>query len=276
MNPQSETFKLTPIALPSLKGFTQNKSNSPSKYSSNQALTKTNMGTISSSTTNSSPRDFIHKHQTFYNNLFKKMKMDTSTKKLTSISVKDSPSKTLKPLPNLNLTLDDSPSEINHIKQNIFRVIQKPPTKKFTYLNEDNVIRRGREPKKHIRGLDDLYNKIDRVFMQKKRAEEEGFSRLDSQRFPENSAKQNKSQQSNMSVHNLDSQQSTVYVQKVKNQRTFGNKKKTTSNYARDEKPEVFQPDNVRGLEFGIFIVTKNAYIFCFRFRKTQSGETRD
>lgn len=156
-------------ALPNLKALNPYRSTSPPK----KTPAKTHQEFARGSYREESVNDFVDLHRTFYTSLAKKIKIDTQTKKTNSI-FKDSTLHASRRAVSVNTGIADQNSDATFIKRNIQKVIEKPPVKQFKYLQEDERIRRAIEPKRLIRGLDDLYSRIDRIFV--KQSDDEDFS----------------------------------------------------------------------------------------------------
>lgn len=186
-----------------------------------------------------SPSDFVDKHRTFYNSLLQKIKMDSSIKKINPLSNKDLCIKIYKkPVSNNTTVLEESPSRLNHIKHNISLVTAKPPVKNFKYLEENDKVMRAIEPKKLIKGVDELHQKISRIFMTRKRTEDE---------FPS---------------YNQQDQKTTKLLDMKKLAAKPLKKKRSYSNIPKESKPQISAPDALQGPVYGIVLFLCNPYNF--------------
>ncbi len=262
MKAQVGDLKQSPVGLPSLSSFTYDRTPSPFKKSSHKLITNESMRH------SATPHDFIDGHQTFYLGLFQKLKMDVDTKKNSSSVLRDgSPVKSSSKQLNLSAIEPGRSADINFIDKNIQSLIDKRRTKRFRYLEDDDKIKLAIEPKKLIKGLDELNMKIERTFINRKR-DDDYSTRLESRRNLDTTQKTYKSQHSTVSVAvKLDSMPNS-YQKGGDSRQPMRVKKRSQTNFTRDhrgdrdEKAETFQADAPKGLRLGII---EN---FCFVLMK--------
>ena len=250
MKAQVGDLKQSPVGLPSLNSFTYDRTPSPFKKSSHKLITNESMRH------SATPHDFIDGHQTFYLGLFQKLKMDVDTKKNSSSVLRDSsPVKSSsKQLANMSAIEPYRSSEINFIEKNIQSLIDRRRTKRFRYLEDDDKIKMAIEPKKLIKGLDELNTKIERTFINRKR-DDDYSTRLESRRNLDTTQKTYKSQHSTVSVAmKLDSMPNS-YQKGSDSRQPMRVKKRSQTNFTRDhrdrdrdEKGDTFQADAPKGL----------------------------
>ena len=237
MKPLQENHELPSPILDSKGSLTKVSASSPNKYQSPTPL-QSNRDLIERTFGSASPHEFIDKHQTFYNNLFQKMKLDALTKRTNSTVTKDSPIKTLRqPTKGTKSLVDESTPDANFIRQNILKVIKKAPVKKYKYLMEDQVVRSAIEPRRLMRGLDELHHKIGKIFVHRSSEDDVSFM----------SGSQKNADALERSNRNL---QATLPVNKFKRGSSLA-EKKIYSNLIKEHKSTIQSPDAIRKLEHG-------------------------
>lgn len=222
---------LLATAFPNLKASNHNRSISPPK----KTPAKTHQEFARGSYKEEPLNEFIDHHKTFYTSLLKKIKTDSVSKKTSSI-FKDNTLHASRRAISMNTGIADQ-SDVNIIKRNINKVVEKPPVKQFKYLEEDERIRRAIEPKRLIRGLDELYDRIDRIFV--KQSDDEDYS-------PRHQIREYQSQRA--AAQNIDRSPSKTPEQRFfvkKRDVKILVKKKSHSNLTKDDKPEAV----VNGIE---------------------------
>ncbi len=138
----------------------------------------------------------------------------------------------------LNYTFDSS--HIDYVQQNIDKISLKPPIKRFTYLANDNAIQCALEPKKMIRGLDELHKKIERIFAEQPRNHHSNLPSSDSHGNIDGSP----------SKPILSFSSIAKFLHKVHKNRA--KKKSKASSNLRDDKNEAYLPDGIKLFEFGL------------------------
>ena len=237
MKPFLENHELSSPTLDSKGSYTKVSVSSPNKPI-NPIDLQSNRDIIDGTFRSASPHEFIDKHQTFYNNLFQKMKLDPLTKRTNSTVTKESPIKTLRQPTKGNKSLVEEPaSDVNYIRQNILKVIKKAPVKKYKYLMDDQVVRSAIEPRRLMRGLDELHHKIGKIFVHRSSEDDVSFM-SGSQRNPDALEKSTRNLELIVSVHRTKRGSSLA-------------EKKIYSNLIKEHKNTLQSPDTVRNVEHG-------------------------
>jgi hypothetical protein len=152
------------LQIPVIKNLSTTIVYSPAKRSKSPPQTGA-LSYLASASTNLS-NEFIDKHKTFYNQLFFKMNMDIDAQKQEKYHLNFGfnniiPSNYKKKKPNLNN------SEINFIELNKKRLNTTVKAKAYDDMFEEENKRRGLDPKKMIKGVDELVQRIERNFDRK-------------------------------------------------------------------------------------------------------------
>lgn len=166
MQRNENNHNITAFYIPAIKFLSDKQSLSPLPKERSYYLNISAGPSVIASASTNVPNDFIDKHKTFYNGLFNKMPIDTNEnkkKKHTYRFVKratsdDSARQSMKMVNN---------SSIDYVRMNIDKVIKKPQAKNYQSLIEEENRRRGLDPRKMIRALEELNQRIERNFDRK-------------------------------------------------------------------------------------------------------------
>lgn len=152
------------LQIPAIKNLSTTIVYSPGKRSKSPLGTG-NQSYLASASTNLS-NEFIDKHKTFYGQLFFKLNMDIEAQKQTRPVLNFGRHGLIEPSSS-NKKQNLNNSEINFIELNKKRLMKEVKAKMYDDMFEEENRRRGLDPKKMIKGVDELVQRIERNFDKK-------------------------------------------------------------------------------------------------------------